>query len=940
MISMIRATRMQTSSFFFGKVYPQRKGRGESVHSRRRICHTFKVDSPKVRSYVMQGITPVRLRVEHLIIPLGIDARQPRLSWVPEQSGSGQCQQAYQILVASSPALIASGQGDLWDSGRVASDQSVLVPYGGQPLKPRERCWWKVRVWNAEDTPGPWSETAFWGMGLFGEEAWNAEWIGHDAPHPRAGDIDYGGLDPPPCPRLRKEWDVKPGLARATLHVSALGLFDVRLNGTPCTPDVLVPGWTDFDSRVHSMTYDVTGLVLPGPNAAGVTLGAGWYAGYLGWETKKRGHYGTHPRLLFCLDLEYQDGTRDTVVSDGSWKAGHGPLVASDLYMGEAHDARLETPGWDRAGFDETDWTPVATGAPAHGVVKNHPGAPSRRMMELKPVSVASPSPGVHVFDLGQNMVGWVRIRVSGPAGTHLRLRFAEMLNPDGSVYITNLRGARAIDDYWLRGGGEEVWEPAFTFHGFRYVEVTGYPGTPSPEAITGVVVYSAMEEAGAFWCDHPLLNQLFSNTVWGQRGNFLEVPTDCPQRDERLGWMGDAQVFAATACLNMDTAAFFTKWMTDVRDAQSPEGAFPNVAPRKVMASDGAAAWGDAGVIVPWMCYWAYADRGLLESNFEAMCAWVDFLDRNNPNHLWMNRRSEDFGDWLSVGEKTPKEVVATAYFAYSARLVSEAAGALGRADEAAKYRRLFGEVRKAFVDAFVSPDGQVHGNSQTGYVLAIHFGLVEGDLLARCGERLVRRIRDFDDHLTTGFVGCSYLLFALQKIGRVDLAWKLLLNETYPSWLYPVRQGATTIWERWDGWTHDRGFQDPGMNSFNHYSFGSVTEWMYRSVAGINAETPGYASILLRPLPGGGVRHAKAWHMTPRGRVSVEWRIDGGAFTLDAEVPAGTSARVELPPPASYRAEGSDTTAPVAVTCNGEPVQDGDPWVLKPGRHRVVAE
>jgi alpha-L-rhamnosidase len=499
-------------------------------------------------------------------------------------------------------------------------------------------------------------------------------------------------------------------------------------------------------------------------------------------------------------------------------------------------------------------------------------------------------------------MVGWARLAARGPAGTRVRLRFAEVLNPDGTIYTTNLRGARCTDTYTLKGGAREVWEPRFTFHGFRYVEVTGYPGRPSTDAITGVVTYSATPEAGTFTCSSDMVNRLQQNIIWGQRGNFLEVPTDCPQRDERLGWMGDAQVFVRTAANNMDVAAFFTKWMVDVEDAQRPDGAFTDVAPH-VAAGAGTAAWGDAGVVVPWTLYQVYGDRKIIERHYDSMARWIDYMEKNSSGLL---RPARGYGDWVAAGPSTPTDVIATAFFAYSTSLLAKMARVIGRADDAAKYEALFGRIREAFNRAYVAADGRIKGNTQTSYLLALHMDLLPPDKQPAALNHLVQDIEERGWHLATGFVGTEYLLPVLTRFGRTDVAYRLLLQDTYPSWGYQIRNGATTIWERWDGirpaGAGDRAgtqFQDPGMNSFNHYAFGCVGEWLFGAVAGIDThpQQAGFRQTVIRPRPGNGLTWARASYDSIRGKITSAWKQEGGRLTLDVSIPANTTALIHVP-------------------------------------------
>jgi alpha-L-rhamnosidase len=677
------------------------------------------------------------------------------------------------------------------------------------------------------------------------------------------------------------------------LYATALGLYEMRLNGRRVGDAVFTPGWTDYRKRVYYQSYDVTRQVRAGTNVLGAILADGWACGYVGLGGRDRYGLG-RPRLRAQLHLEYADGTREVVGTDASWKGSEGPIREADLLMGESYDARRAMPGWDAPGFRDAGWGAVTVddppGAPR---IQAHPGVPVRRVMTLPARSVTEPKPGVFVFDLGQNIVGWARLALAGPAGTTVRLRFAEVLNPDGTLYTTNLRGARCADSYTLRGGGREVWEPRFTFHGFRYVEVTGTSGRPPTDAITGVVVHSDTPPTGSFECSSPLVNRLQKNIEWGQRGNFLEVPTDCPQRDERLGWTGDAQAFARTASHNMDVGAFFTKWMVDLEDAQRPNGAFTDVAPF-VAAGAGTAGWGDAGVVIPWTLFQVYGDTRVLAQHYGALERWIAYLEKESNGLL---RPARGYGDWVAAGSRTPTDVIATAYFAYAASLVAKMARAVGRDADARRYEALFGRVRDAFNRAYVSPDGRIKGDTQTCYVLALHMDLLPEALRPTAVRRLVSDIESRGWHLSTGFLGTPYLLPVLTRFGETGVAYRLLLQETYPSWLYPVKKGATTIWERWDGITPEGRFQDPGMNSFNHFAFGVVGEWLYRDVAGIDTDGPGFRRIVIRPRPAQGLTWARATYRSIRGPIESGWRRDGGRLTLTVTLPANTTATIHVP-------------------------------------------
>ncbi|MGB2975133.1 MAG: family 78 glycoside hydrolase catalytic domain, partial [Phycisphaerae bacterium] len=498
------------------------------------------------------------------------------------------------------------------------------------------------------------------------------------------------------------------------------------------------------------------------------------------------------------------------------------------------------------------------------------------------------------VFDFGQEFPGWVRLKVRGRAGEKVVLRFAEMLEPDGTVHTANLRSAKCTDAYVLRGGGEEVWEPRFTYRAFRYVEVTGWPGEPGPDALVGVVAHSAVPRAGAFECSNPLLNRLQENVVWTQRANFLEVPTDCPQRDERLGWTGDAQIFIRTATYNADAAAFFAKWLVDLGDAQRADGAFPDVAPLGLWHGAGTAAWGDAGTICPWTCYEVYGDVRFLERHYGGMVRWVEYLKANSRGLL---RPAEGYGDWLSIQADTPKDVLATAYFALSTRLTAKAAAVLGRENDREKYEALFEDIQAAFNKAYVAGDGRIKGDTQTGYVLALQFDLLPDDLRRRAARHLVEDIKKRDTHLSTGIVGLKDLMTVLAKIGEDDVAYQLLLNDTFPSWGYEIKHGATTIWERWNGWTEEKGLHDPGMNSFCHYAFGAVGEWLFSTVAGIEAAAPGFKRIVVRPRPGGGLEWTRAQYESVHGLVASAWKVEGKGLAISVTIPANTTAEVHVP-------------------------------------------
>jgi len=699
---------------------------------------------------------------------------------------------------------------------------------------------------------------------------------------------------------------------------------------------LLAPGWTDYTKRVMIQTYDVTKLIHRGRNALGAVLGDGWYAGRLGWMGLAQ--YGTVPTLNAQLEITYADGSRDVIPTDDSWKAGPGEIIGSDEQWGEVDDAQKAVKNWDQPSVDESAWTNAVVEERSVALVPQL-GPPVRELMELPPRKITRRGEA-WIVDFGQNLVGHVRITAHGPAGDTITVRHAETINSDGSLYTENLRTALATDKFMLAGKGDETLEPHFTFHGFRYAEITGYPGTLKADDLRAIVVGSDNPPTGTFESSNPDLNRLYENIVWSQRGNFLSVPTDCPQRDERLGWMGDAQVFAPTAARDADVAAFFTKWLVDVDDGQGANGDFADVSPRVSRPQPAMPVWGDAGVIIPWVMFETYGDKTFLANNYPSMARWVDFSKQRalhpppNPfggrfgprTNVYAGRLilSGGVGDHLA-SVRTPTEVVDTAYFAHSAQLVAKAAALLGKTDDAAKYDKLFHDITDAFDEAFVSTNGTIQGDTQTGYILALQFGLLPENLRAIAAQRLAENVAQHG-HVTGGFVGNGLICPTLTKIGRPDLAWDLVLTNTYPSWLFSVKNGATTIWERWDGWTPEHGFQDASMNSFNHYSLGSIGEWLYSGAAGIRPDdaSPGYKHFFLAPQFTTRLAHVKATFDSPYGVIASGWRVEHDQILYVVTIPPNSSATLELPvPPQEIRQsgrklslpDGSETKLPLAA-------------------------
>lgn len=877
-----------------------------------------------------QSLDVGELRVEYQRNPIGIDARVPRLSWRIRSARRGTMQRAYEIRVAGDSAALR--RAPLWDSGKVSSAASILRPYGGPAVRSAMRYYWQVRVWDDAGRASPWSGVALWEMGLLAPTDWVARWI--------TPDLGEDTTRANPSPLLRRDFTLAPRIVSARLYVTSVGLNAVELNGRRVDDRLFRPGWTSYDHRLQYDTYDVTGLVQPGANAVGVTLGDGWYRGRFGFNGQ-RNNYGSRLGLLAQLVVRYGDGSTQVVVTDSQWKASTGPILMSDIYDGETYDARLEKPGWSRPGYEDRGWRGVRPLGDITTSLVAPVGPPARAMHELRPTRVFRTLAGETVFDLGQNMVGWVRLKVSGPAGTVIRMRHAEVMDKAGNFYTENLRNARQTVEYTLKGGGPETYEPHFTYQGFRYVAVDGFPGggTPTLDAITGIVVYSDMAATGTFETSNALVNRLQQNIMWSERGNFVDVPTDCPQRDERLGWTGDAQVFGPTAAFNMDVAGFFAKWLADLALDQKPNGAVPWVIPDVIGHRSPrirtSAGWADVAVIAPWTMYRAYGDTGMLASQYASMRAWVEYVrGQAGDRYLWTT--GSHFGDWLAFattdadypGATTDKDLIATAYFAHSTDLLARAAEVLGKGEDAARYRALFANVRGAFQHEYVTPAGRLTSNTQTAYVLALDFDLLPDSLRADGARRLADDVRQMG-HLTTGFLGTPALTRVLTEHGYVDDAYSLLLNEGYPSWLYEVTHGATTVWERWDGQKPDSTFQEITMNSFNHYAYGAVGDWMYRVVAGLNDDPaePGYKHVVVRPRPGGGLTYASAKLVTPYGEVASGWARTGERFRVTAVVPPNTHATVYLPGAtlATVREGGGGAALASALGVSGA-VQAGD--------------
>ncbi|MDX1936764.1 MAG: family 78 glycoside hydrolase catalytic domain [Flavihumibacter sp.] len=830
------------------------------------------------------------LLTENQSNPFGMDVTTPRFSWQLSSSMRNTLQTAYEIKVTHGKAVV-------WNSGKVSSAQSVHLSYAGTALQSNQRYQWQVRVWDNYKNASAWSVPATFSMGLLTTADWKAQWI-------EAG-FNEDTVNRP-AQYFRKEFSISKKIKTATLYITSQGMYEAQLNGQRVGNLYLTPGWTSYNKRLQYQAYDVTGLLKQGANATGVALGNGWYRGYLAWNDNKN-IYGKKLALLYQLQIDYADGSTAVIGSDGSWKSNTGPIQYAEIYNGETYDARLEKKGWAAAGFNDADWKNVNTLSTTntHLIATYNEGI--KKHERLKPIKIFTTPKGERVVDFGQNLVGWIEIKIKGNAGDKITIHHAEVLDKLGNFYTENLRPAKQQNNYILKGGEEEFFEPHFTFQGFRYIKLEGAVEGITADNLTAVALYSDMPVTGSFTSSNKLINQLQQNIQWGQRGNFLDVPTDCPQRDERLGWTGDAQVFSRTAAFNFGVNSFFAKWLKDVAADQQPNGSVPFVVPNVLgPSSGGATGWADVATIIPWNMYLAYGDKKILADQYASMKAWVGYMEKASKNNLWAT--GFHFGDWLFYrpfddndgrAAVTDKYLIAQCFYAHSAEIMINTATVLGHTADSAYYTTLLQKIKEAFVKEYVTSTGRLVSGTQTAYVLALHFNMLPEELLQQAAERLVENIKSYGYHLTTGFLGTPYLCHVLSRYGYTDVAYRLLFQETYPSWLYPVKMGATTIWERWDGIKPDGSFQVPSMNSFNHYAYGAIGDWMYRVAAGLDTKTtgPGYQQIVIQPQPGGSFSFVNATLNTYYGKTSSAWKLEGGQLYMDVEVPANTQATVYIP-------------------------------------------
>jgi alpha-L-rhamnosidase len=849
-------------------------------------------------------VTPANLRCEMRVDPLGIDVAKPRLSWEIITKMRGVTQTAYQVIVSSSLSRLAAGEGDLWNSGKTASGESVHITCCSKPLPGRTMCFWKVKVWTNHGE-SEWSQPAQWSMGLNSND-WRAQWIGLDRSF--AWDSAENKFSRLSARYFRKVFQGRKQIKRATAYMVGLGLYELYVNGQRVGDQVLSPSPTDYTQSVKYNTFDVTPLISQGDNAIGVVLGNGRYFTMRQNYKPYKIHTFGYPKMLLQVEIEYTDGSGQVVVSDDTWKVtADGPIRSNNEYDGEEYDATREMPGWNKAGYDDAAWLPVELVEEPGGKVEAQMNANMKVMEAIKPVSIKELKPGTHILDMGQNMVGWVRMHVAGEPGTKVVLRFAETLQKDGSLYTQNLRDAKVTDVYTLKGNERETWEPSFVYHGFRYVEITGYPGKPLPENFEGRVVYDDMRTAGSFKTSNTILNRIHENAYWGIRGNYKGMPVDCPQRNERQPWLGDRATGAYGESFIFDNATLYEKWLDDIAQSQTAEGRIPDVAPNFWFYYKDNMTWPGTYLMVADMLYRQYGDVRPIRKHYASMKQWLVYMEARYMDDYLVAKDS--YGDWCVPPEsqelihakdparKTDGEVIASAYYYYMLHLMQHFARLLDKPKDADEYAALAGRIRDAFNKKFFNEKTfQYSNNTVTANLLPLQFGIVEDSLREKVFANIVEKIMvENNAHISTGVIGTQWLMRTLTLYGRADIAYKIATNRSYPSWGYMVEQGATTIWELWNGDT-----ANPAMNSHNHVMLlGDLIVWMYEDLAGIKSDpfNPGFKQLVMKPSVTAGLDFVEASYQSVHGLVKSHWRRNGKSLRWNISIPANTKAIVYIP-------------------------------------------
>lgn len=834
------------------------------------------------------------LTCNYLENPLGVETQHPRLSWMLSSDGSARYQTAYRLIVASTMENLDNDNGDLWDSGKVESDQSVFIPYDGIPLSSGQECYWKVCIWDQDGNQSPWSQPGYWEMGFLSDKDWQGKWI---ALHPYP--VNMAGVkDEWPAPMLRRSFSLDKDIKKARVYISGLGYYELSINGEKVGDQVLAPSFTSYDKTVLYQTFDVTNALQKGENAVGVVLGNGWY----NCSTQevwlfKQASWRSHPKLLFQMHIEYKDGDRQVIVSDTNWRGTTGPIVYDSLRNGETYDARLEIDGWTQPGFDDQSWENARITRPPGGVLRSQQMTPIRVTQTIKPISLKEVRKGVWVYDLGQSISGWAKIRVSGQAGTEIVLKYSENLAEDGDIDPSNIdifvkSGEFQTDRYILKGEGIEEWEPRFTYHGFRYVQMTGFDGVPTLDNLEGRVVHTDFEVRGEFECSNELFNTIQKCSRWSTLTNYHGMPTDCPHR-EKNGWTGDAALSAEQTILNFHPGTTYTKWLKDFIDAQRPNGQLPGIIPTGGWGYNWGSgpAWDSAIILITWNVYLYYGDTSILKDMYDSMKKYVDYIAYMANDHIvefglgdWCPPRAEGY-----THNSCPTAITDTAYYYIDTYILSKVASILNKEEDAQCYAKLAQDIRQAFRDKFVDIDaGEVTGNSQTALACVLYQGLVDREEASGILVTLEDEIKRYDYHLDCGILGTKYIMHALTEYERSDLAYAMANQTTYPSWGHWIAQGATTLWEDWDG-----------VGSRNHHMYGDISAWFYKGLAGINPdpEKPGFKHIIIKPNPVGDLKWVNAWHQSMYGKILSNWSLDNDQFNLQVSIPPNTTATVHLP-------------------------------------------
>ncbi|QHQ60333.1 family 78 glycoside hydrolase catalytic domain [Anaerocolumna sedimenticola] len=838
------------------------------------------------------------LRLDYLKQPVGV-TKLPQFGWMIDSDQRNIIQTAYQLQIADNPDF----NNAIYDSGLVESEDSAHVIPDKPALKSASKYFVHVRIKSNTGEISKWSDSTYFVTALISNIEWRAAFISAETKEDASNSKGT---------YLRTEFTVKNKVKEAYAFTTALGLYKFYINGKKVGTDEMTPGWTSYNKRLLYQTYDITDLLNTGKNAAGALVGAGWYKGTMGF-IGARNNYGDQTAFLSQIHIRYEDGTTDIIGSDETWKGSDSPVLFSEIYDGEIYDARLEQPGWNTPGFEDKDWKAVSIVDFNKEILTAQSGTRVKKVEEVSAKRIFTTPKGDTVIDFGQNMTGWIHFRVNGKAGDKVILNCFEVLDSEGNVYFDNLRKAKETLDFTCKGG-EEEYEPNFTFQGFQFAKIAAYPGNTELSDFTAYAVHSDMEPTGTFDCSNQDINQLQHNILWGLKGNFLDIPTDCPQRNERLGWTGDAQIFCRTASYLMNTYTFFHKWLKDVAADQTPEGGVPHVVPDLLSGKEAddwllsqgthsAAAWADVAVINPWTLYLTFGDKEIIKEQYESMKAWINFMQTHSVDNIWNYKLQ--FGDWVALDAEegsyfgaTPNDLTCTAYYAYSTGLFARMANYIGNTKDYETYRALFEQIKKAFQEHFFDEDGNMTANTQTAHVVALYFNLVPEKYRQKTAEALVRLVEKENGHLVTGFVGTPYICHALSQNGHIKEAYDLLLKDDFPSWLYQVKKGATTVWEHWDGLKPDGTMWSPDMNSFNHYAYGAIGEWLYRVVAGIEIDetNPGYKHSIIHPRFGGGLSYVNAGYKSVYGNLSVHWEQKDDKCILEVTVPHNTSATILL--------------------------------------------